>query len=135
MTARDDRDAPLPPMSEPQPTSPLVVVDARQIAASGQVSPRRAALRRFLRYRLAIVGVVLLSAIVLMAILAPVLTPWPPNFIDFDTGARQPPNPAHLLGTDVSGRDIWARVLYGGRTSTIVGFGAVALYLVIGTLF
>ncbi len=33
------------------------------------------------------------------------------------------------LGTDVSGRDVWARVLYGGRTSIIVGFGAVALYL------
>ncbi len=135
MTARDDGDAPLPPMSEPKLTSPLVVFEARQVVASDQVSPRRAALRRFLRYRLASVGVVMLSAIVLMAILAPVLTPWPPNYVDFDTGARQAPSAAHILGTDVSGRDIWARVLYGGRTSTIVGFGAVALYLVIGTLF
>ena len=70
-----------------------------------------------------------------MAIFAPLLTPWPPNWIDFSTGARQPPSPEHILGTDVSARDVWSRVLYGARTSILVGFGAVALYLVIGTLF
>ena len=90
-------------------------------------------MRRFLRHRLAIVGVVLVAAIVLLAILAPLLTPWAPNWIDFETGARHPPSPTHVLGTDVVGRDIWARLLYGGRTSTIVGFGAVGLYLIIGT--
>ena len=63
------------------------------------------------------------------------MTPWPPNWLDFSTGARQPPSPEHILGTDVSARDVWARVLYGARTSILVGFGAVALYLVIGTLF
>jgi peptide/nickel transport system permease protein len=99
------------------------------------VSPRRAALRRFLRYRLAIVGVILLAIIALMAIFAPLLTPWPPNWIDFSTGARQPPSPEHILGTDVSARDVWSRVLYGARTSIMVGFGAVTLYLIIGTLF
>lgn len=98
------------------------------------VSPTRAAVHRFLRHRLAIVGVFLVAAIILLAALAPFLTPWAPNWIDFDTGARQPPSAAHVLGTDVAGRDIWARVLYGGRTSTIVGFGAVGLYLIIGTL-
>jgi peptide/nickel transport system permease protein len=98
------------------------------------VSPTRAAVRRFLRHRLAIVGVFLVIAIMLLAVLAPFLTPWAPNWIDFSTGARHAPSPTHLLGTDVAGRDIWARLLYGGRTSTIVGFGAVGLYLVIGTL-
>ena len=98
------------------------------------VSPRRAALRRFLRYRLAIVGVFMLSIIIALAVLAPVLTPWPPNWVDFAAGARQPPSAAHILGTDVSSRDIWARVLYGARTSILVGFGAVTLYLIIGTL-
>ena len=53
------------------------------------VSPRRAALRRFLRYRLAIVGVFMLSVIILLAIFAPLLTPWPPNWVDFAAGARQ----------------------------------------------
>ena len=104
-------------------------------AIDRQVSPRRAAVRRFFRYRLAIVGVIMLSVIMLLALFAPLLTPWPSNFVDFAAGARQPPSAEHVLGTDVSARDIWARVLYGGRTSIIVGFGAVALYLVIGTLF
>ena len=98
------------------------------------VSPRRAAFRRFMRYRLAIVGVFMLAIIIALAILAPVLTPWPPNWVDFAAGARQPPSAAHILGTDVSSRDIWARVLYGARTSILVGFGAVTLYLIIGTL-
>ena len=105
-----------------------------QVIAPEQVSPRRAAVRRFLRHRLAIVGVVMLSIVLLLALFAPLLSPWPSNFIDFEIGARQPPSATHPLGTDVSGRDIWARVLYGGRTSIIVGFGAVSLYLVIGTL-
>jgi peptide/nickel transport system permease protein len=109
-------------------------VGAVQVIAPEQVSPRRAAVRRFLRHRLAIVGVVMLSIVLLLALFAPLLSPWPSNFIDFEVGARQPPSATHPLGTDVSGRDIWARVLYGGRTSTIVGFGAVSLYLVIGTL-
>lgn len=98
------------------------------------VSPTRAAIRRFLRHRLAIVGVFLVVTVMLLAALAPFLTPWAPNWIDFSTGARQPPSPSHVLGTDVAGRDIWARLLYGGRTSTIVGFGAVGLYLIIGTV-
>jgi peptide/nickel transport system permease protein len=107
--------------------------DVQQVVPR-HVSPTGAAVRRFLRHRLAIVGVVLVGVIVLLAVLAPLLTPWPPNKIDFSVGARQPPSARHILGTDVAGRDVWARVLYGGRTSTIVGFGAVGLYLVIGTI-
>ncbi len=131
MTARDDPGALLPHVAEALP----VDLGARQVLGGAQVSPRRAAVRRFLRYRLAIVGVIMLLMIMMMSLLAPLLTPWPPNWVDFGTGARHAPDAAHILGTDVSARDIWARLLYGGRTSMIVGFGAVALYLVIGTLF
>jgi len=67
-----------------------------------------------------------------MAIAAPLLTPWDPNRIDFKTGARQPPSALHPLGTDVAGRDVWAGVLYGGRTSGQVGFRAVAPYPAVG---
>jgi len=130
MTALDDPAALPPHVTEALP----VALGARQVVGE-QVSPRRAALRRFFRYRLAIVGLIMLGVIMLMALFAPLLTPWPPNYVDFATGARHAPNDAHILGTDVSARDIWARLLYGGRTSMIVGFGAVALYLVIGTLF
>jgi peptide/nickel transport system permease protein len=98
------------------------------------VTPAKAAARRFLRHRLAIVGLIIVAVIVAMAILAPVLAVWPPNKIDFQTGARQPPSAIHPLGTDVSARDVWARVLYGARTSVTVGFFAVALYLILGTI-
>jgi peptide/nickel transport system permease protein len=107
-------------------------VGARQVVAE-HVSPTKAAFQRFLRHRLALAGVIVVSLIILMAIFAPLLTPWAPNRIDFVTGARQPPSPLHVLGTDVSARDVWSRVLYGGRTSVTVGFGAVGLYLIIGT--
>jgi peptide/nickel transport system permease protein len=134
MTARNDPDAPqlLHSMADTS-LGQMPVALGTQVLGE-HVSPRRAAVRRFLRYRLAIVGVFMLTIIILMAIFAPLLTPWPPNWLDLNTGARQPPSPAHILGTDVSARDIWARVLYGARTSILVGFGAVALYLVIGTL-
>lgn len=116
-----------------QPSEPWAMALGPQVVIE-HVSPTRAAVRRFLRHRLAIVGVFLVAAVMAMAALAPLLSPWAPNWIDFSTGARQPPSPSHLLGTDVSGRDIWSRLLYGGRTSMIVGFGAVGLYLLIGTL-
>ncbi len=131
MTARNDPDA-LHSMAEAE-LAQLPVALGTQVLGE-HVSPRRAAARRFLRYRLAIVGVIMLTIIILMAIFAPLLTPWPPNWLDLAAGARQPPSPEHLLGTDVSARDIWSRVLYGARTSMLVGFGAVTLYLVIGTL-
>jgi peptide/nickel transport system permease protein len=133
MTARNDPNALLTSMAEADMAKLPVAPGAIQVVGV-HVSPRRAAVRRFLRHRLAIVGVVLLLTIIVMGTLAPMLTPWPPNWIDFEAGARQPPSAEHVLGTDVSGRDVWARVLYGARTSIIVGFGAVALYLVIGTL-
>jgi peptide/nickel transport system permease protein len=133
MTAQSDPDA-LHSMAEAEMARLPVGLGATQVVGE-HVSPRRAAVRRFLRYRLAIVGVILLALIVLMAVFAPLLTPWPPNWIDFSTGARQPPSPEHILGTDVSARDVWSRVLYGARTSILVGFGAVTLYLIIGTLF
>jgi peptide/nickel transport system permease protein len=133
MTARNEPEA-LHSMAETDLVRLPVALGTQEVGGE-HVSPRRAAVRRFLRYRLAIVGVIMLLIIVLMAIFAPLLTPWPPNWLDFSTGARQPPSPAHILGTDVSARDVWARVLYGARTSILVGFGAVSLYLVIGTLF
>jgi len=132
MTGRSDPEA-LHTIADAEAARLPVSLGAPQVVGE-HVSPRRAAVRRFLRYRLAIVGVIMLTIIILMAVFAPLLTPWPPNWVDLSTGARQPPSPAHVLGTDVSARDIWARVLYGARTSILVGFGAVALYLVIGTL-
>ncbi len=87
--------------------------------------------RRFLRHRLAVVGVVLFSMIALAAFFAPLLTPYDPAEQDLFNIA-QPPSPEHPLGTDELGRDLWARVLYGGRVSLTVGISAALISTLIG---
>jgi peptide/nickel transport system permease protein len=104
----------------------------RRSAGVEHRSLARAALSRFLRHRLAVVGLILLTVIVLMAIFADVISSKP--FFTDVKAVSQPPSAAHLLGTDRSGRDVWARVVHGARTSLVVGLGAVSIYVLIGIL-
>ena len=106
---------------------------ARQIVVGDHESLARQAVRRFLRHRLAIVGLVVLTAIFAVAILLPLIAPLDPTKTDYGA-IRQPPGPEHVLGADLSGRDVWSRVVHGTRISLIVGFGAVGLFVVIGTV-
>jgi peptide/nickel transport system permease protein len=103
-----------------------------QVVAVEHQSLARAALRRFLRHRLAVIGLVLLTVIVFMAVFADVISSKP--FFTDVKAVSQPPSALHLLGTDRSGRDVWARVVHGARTSLVVGLGAVAIYVTIGTV-
>ena len=86
--------------------------------------------RRFCRHRLAVVSLFLLTALVLMAIFAPVIAPYAPTKIS--GGFSQPPAAEHLLGTDQVGRDMFSRLLYAMRVSLLVGFLATAISTVIG---
>jgi peptide/nickel transport system permease protein len=90
-------------------------------------------MRRFLRHRLAVLGLSVMIVIVLSALLAPLLTPWEPNQVDL-TARNQPPSGEHWLGTDRTGRDILTRTLYAGRISLMVGVVAVAISVVIGAV-
>ncbi|HVX42678.1 MAG TPA: oligopeptide ABC transporter permease [Mycobacteriales bacterium] len=96
-------------------------------------SPAELALRRFRRNRLAVVGAIILVLIVLLALLAPVIAQYPPNKVDLDA-IRQSPSGSHWLGTDASGRDVFARILYAGRISLLVGVAAALVSVVIGTI-
>jgi peptide/nickel transport system permease protein len=78
-------------------------------------------------------GVVILGTMILMAIFAPLLTQYSPIEINL-ANMSQPPGNGHLLGTDTTGRDVWARILYAGRVSLSVGLVAVALSTFIGVL-
>lgn len=90
------------------------------------------ALRRFVRHRLAVAGLVILAAIGTIAIAAPLLAPYAPTRID--AGAFQAgPSPTHVLGTDSVGRDVLSRLIYAARVSLTVGLLAVAMYAAIGT--
>src|SRR5205807_3422794 len=92
----------------------------------------RLAVRRFVRHRLAITGLGILVVILMLAVFAPFLTGYSPEELDLHS-IRLPPSSAHVLGTDTLGFDVWSRVLFGARTSLIVGFGAVAISILIGT--
>jgi peptide/nickel transport system permease protein len=110
------------------------LVSPAQIALAPHESLVRAAVRRFLRHRLAIIGTGIVVVIATLAILGPFVLP-DPFFTDIlSAKPPAPPSSLHLLGTDTSGRDVLSRVVLGARTSLIVGFGAVAVYIAIGTL-
>ncbi|MFX3619537.1 MAG: oligopeptide ABC transporter permease [Sporolactobacillus sp.] len=89
-------------------------------------------IRRFLKHKLAVSGLVVFALIILIALLAPVLSPYDParSFNEFEAA----PSAAHLLGTDPVGRDVMSRLVYGSQVSVIVGIGAVAIYVVIGVV-
>lgn len=89
----------------------------------------------FARHRQASVGLVLLVALILGALLTPYLAPYDPNVQHAVVATRfHPPSAAHLLGTDRFGRDVFSRVLYGARISLSIGFVAVAIAVTLGTL-
>lgn len=77
------------------------------------------------------VAIIWLVTMISLALLAPVL-PIPDPTETFPEIARQGPTSGHILGGDALGRDLLSRIIWGGRASFAVGFGAVALGLVIG---
>lgn len=92
---------------------------------------------RLARHRFGLAGAVILTLLVAVAILAPVIAPHDPLAL---RGAErlQAPSPDHLFGTDMFGRDVLSRVIWGARSSLLVAFAAVAVAclaaLLIGTL-
>ena len=89
------------------------------------------AIGRLLKNKAAMVGAIILIFLIGCAILAPVIAPYSYSFQDLDLGAS-PPSTEHLLGTDILGRDLLSRILYGARISLLVGFVATGVALVIG---
>ena len=100
--------------------------------------PPQGAFARLMQRKLAVVGLVLIALVVGGAAFAPWLAPFDPNDQMFDgltlEGAPMPPGGQFLLGTDLLGRDLFSRLLYGAQTSLIIGVVANGLALLIGTL-
>ncbi|HZC78728.1 MAG TPA: ABC transporter permease, partial [Ktedonobacterales bacterium] len=90
--------------------------------------------RRFCRARpLGAIGAAVIVVMFLVAVLAPVLSPYDPVANDF-AGMLAAPSRAHWLGTDAFGRDVLARLIYGSRTALLVGFGASVLGATLGAV-
>jgi peptide/nickel transport system permease protein len=86
---------------------------------------------RLRKDRFAIWGGSTVLVLFAVAILAPVISPYDPGFVEIDI-LLQPPNFQHLLGTDELGRDVLSRMIYGSRISLMVGFISVGIATVIG---
>lgn len=106
----------LPPDDEPTP------------AHAAPVSGWRAAIGR---YPLAALAGLVLAVIALGAIFAPLVGTTDPTALN-PASRLQGPSPAHWLGTDHLGRDVWSRLVYGARVSVVVGLAVAVLAVVIG---
>jgi len=78
-------------------------------------------------------GFAIIAGILLLALLAPVIAPYDPDAIDVKN-ILLPPSPAHPMGTDGLGRDVFSRMLFGARISLLVGFVAVGIATLIGVV-
>ena len=89
------------------------------------------AIRRLIQNRAAMIGGITILVLIILAIFARWIAPYSYSYQNLDIGAS-PPSAEHLLGTDVLGRDLLSRLLYGARISLLVGFVATGVALVIG---
>ncbi len=96
------------------------------------------ALARLMRRKLALIGLAIILIVTLGAVFAPWIAPYSPDEQLFDgltiEGAPLAPNATFPFGTDLLGRDLLSRILYGARTSLVIGVVANGAALVIGTL-
>ena len=94
--------------------------------------------KRFKRDKVALFGGTVIVIVVTAALLAPWVTPYDPHEQFFDgltlEGAPLPPNKRFPLGTDLLGRDLYTRLVYGARTSLIIGIAANTAAVLVGTL-
>lgn len=95
-------------------------------------------LRRLIKRRLALFGFALIVIVLAGAVLATWIAPYAPDEQLFDgltlEGAPLPPDARFIMGTDLLGRDLFSRILYGAQTSLVIGVVANSLALLIGTL-
>jgi oligopeptide transport system permease protein len=98
--------------------------------------------RRLLRNRAAMASIIILALVTLLALLAPLLSPYAYDEVNYDIIACAPNwwpaacrAPGHIFGTDAVGRDLFVRVLFGARVSLAVGLVATAVSLLIGVLY
>ena len=88
---------------------------------------------RFLKNKTAVIGLIIFSIIVTVALTAPLIADYNTVVIKINIAERlQPPSMKHWFGTDELGRDILARIVYGARISLVIGFSAIFVSLIVG---
>jgi peptide/nickel transport system permease protein len=94
-------------------------------------SPGARAWRRLLKRKSAVLGLAIIVLFVLIAIFAPLIAPYDPTQQSW-TSIRKPPSLQHWFGTDESGRDLFARVIFGARASLLAGVVSISIALSLG---
>lgn len=108
--------------------------DPGELAQTSAAVPYwRSTLRRFSQNKLAVAGLVVIILFYVVAIVAPLISRY--DYSALQSGMRNtPPSLDHWLGTDRSGRDVYARLVMGGRVSLAAGFASVAIIMTIGVV-
>lgn len=113
-------------------------LDAAVGLSAESLSPGRLAFRRFLTHKGAVVSVVVLALLVLWVLLSPITARYGVNeqVFDISEGANQnlPPSRIAWFGTDIIGRDLYSRILYGVRVSLVIGLASAVFSLALGAL-
>lgn len=111
----------------------LTTIEILQIKKRLLHEERRLAIHRFLRNRMAMLGIIVFFFLVAISILAPVIAPQGPY--EMDVAKRlTAPSSVHLLGTDTFGRDLLARIIYGAQISMLIGASVAALSFIFGMI-
>lgn len=105
----------------------------REVKDEKVLSPTRVVWNRLKKNKLATAGLVLLVLMFLMCWIGPLISPYTMGTMDYDN-SNVGPTLAHLMGTDDLGRDIFVRVMMGGRISLAIGIVAVLIEVVIGSI-
>ena len=105
-----------------------MAIKVEPVVVAPEVSePRRRPVRRWLRrHTSVVVGLIILFLVLIISLAQPLLTPYNPLALDV-VHRLQSPDLHHYFGTDSFGRDVFSRVLYGGRISLLVGIAVTAL--------
>ena len=90
------------------------------------------AMKKFIHNKKAMLGLAIVTILVLAVVFIPLFADLDPYTTDRAAGFNKPPSDAHILGTDDVGRDLFARLLYGGRISLVVGITSTIISVLIG---
>lgn len=106
-------------------------IDSDKRIIQKQKSEFQKVFERLIKNKAAVISLVFIIALILVAIFAPLLAPYPFDQVDF-SAITEKPSKAHIMGTDALGRDVFSRLLYGARVSLMVSLMAQVVITLIG---
>jgi peptide/nickel transport system permease protein len=122
--------------SQPRPKTSLSIEEMKTLERSSRLDNIGRSWYKFSRNPMSVIGLIMVVALVLIAVLAPFVAPYPDHagpFVDF-ANAKLPPGSPYLLGTDQIGRDILSRIIFGMRSSLLMGVVVLSLVVPSGVL-